>query len=187
MADYPKSPLDLLFDDLRYDYVLPIQAGIEITQLLLPTGPFRCLDQYCSQQGFEALRMLPAEFLPTQNDPFCAEAGTCIDVLDDRLPRGYIVQRYAANAVAAKRILRAVIEGPLLSVWVIDWLLGHAPLLDYCGGFEITHLCPFVGDDERDTALAAASGLLDGDVPETYSPHLTRLTGITATTEESQQ
>lgn len=139
-ADYPASPLPLVFDGVRYDYVLPNRVGIAFTRLVTTTYPFHC-----------------------------------VDADDGPLPRGYIVQHYAANAATAHCIMRAVIEGPPLPLDVIDWIFGHGPVLDYCGGFEIAHLCPFIGRDERDTAHACANGELDDGEPDTYQPHVTRL------------
>lgn len=170
---YPISPLDLLLKGVRYDLILPTRIGIAFKNLLSEGGPYHRLDSHCCQSGFEMLR--------TQAEKFASEIPSHAETCDEQelgtsdVPVGYIVQQFAANAAAAKKIQLAVIEGPPLSFDVIDWIFGHAPVLEFSGGFEIAHVCTYAGHDEREAAIATAAGAFDEAQPNPYQPHVTRL------------
>lgn len=170
---YPISPLDLLLNGVRYDLILPARVGIAFKNLLIADGPYRRLDSHCCQSGFEMLRTQPEQF--ASNNPSYAETNDEQELGTADVPIGYIVQYSAANASAAKKIQLAVIEGPPLSFDVIDWIFGHAPILEFSGGFEIAQFITYAGHDERETAIASAAGTFDEAEPNPYQPHVTRL------------
>ena len=170
---YPISPLDLLLKGVRYDLILPTRIGIAFKNLLSEGGPYHRLDSHCCQSGFELLRTQPEKF--ASENPSYAETCDEQELGTSDVPVGYIVQHSAANTAAAKKIQLAVIEGPTLSFDVIDWIFGHAPILEFSGGFEIAQLCTYAGHDEREAAIATAAGAFDEAEPNPYQPHVTRL------------
>jgi hypothetical protein len=173
---YPASPIDLSFNGVRYDLTLPPRVGIAFARLLSPDGPFRRLDNYCHSTGFDVFRSIPYSFETDRPLAAYAESESHIESTEQGVPIGYILQQAAANAAAAKQILLSVIQGPTLTLDVVDWLFGHAAFMDYCGGFEIAHICCYASVDERETALDAAAGVFDDAEPNLYRPHVTHLT-----------
>jgi len=172
---YPVSPIDLSFSGVRYDLTLPPRVGIAFARLLSPEGYFRRLDNYCHPNGFEILRTIPYSFQPERTFAGYAESESHVESTEQGVPVGYILQQVATNAEAAKQILLSIIQGPSLPFDVVDWLFGHAPFIDYCGGFEIAHICCYSSAEERETALDAAAGALDDAEPNLYHPHVTHL------------
>lgn len=173
IAGYPFSPLDLSLNGVRYDLILPTRVGIAFKNLLSDCGPYHRLDSHCCQSSFEMLRTQPEKF--ASEIPSYAETCDKQELGTADVPVGYIVQHSAANAAAAQKIQLAVIEGPPLSFDVIDWIFGHAPILEFSGGFEIAQLITYAGHDERETAIASAAGTFDEAEPNPYQPHVTRL------------
>ena len=173
---YPVSPIDLSFNGVRYDLTLPPRVGITFARLLGPDGPFRRLDNYCHPTGFDVLRTIPYSFEAERAFAAYAESESRVELTEQGVPVGYVVEHAAANAAAAKKILLSIIQGPALTLDVVDWLFGHAPFMDYCGGFEIAHICCYASIDERETALDAAAGAFDDAEPNLYRPHVTHLT-----------
>lgn len=173
---YPVSPLDLSFNGVRYDLTLPPRVGIAFARLLSPDGPYRRLDNYCHPTGFDVLRSIPYSLELERTFAAYAQSESRVESTEQGVPVGYIVQQAAANAAAAKQILLSVIQGPTLTLDVVDWLFGHAPFIDYCGGFEVAHICSYTSADEREIALDAAAGIFDDAEPNLYRPHVTHLT-----------
>ena len=173
---YPASPIDLSFNEVRYDLALPPRVGIAFARLLSPDGPFHRLDSYCHPTGFDVLRTIPYSFQPDRTFAGYAECESHVESTEHGVPIGYILQQAAANAASAKQILLSVIHGPALTLDVVDWLFGYAPFMDYCGGFEIAHICCYASVDERVTALDAAAGVFDEAEPNPYRPHVTHVT-----------
>ncbi len=173
--DYPASPIDLSFNGTRYDLTLPPRIGIAYAKLLSTEGPFHRLDNYCSPIGFDTLRTIHYSFEPDRKVAAYAECEDRFELTDQVVPVGYVMQLAAANAAAAHRILLSTIQGPTQTFDVVDWLFGHAPFIDYCGGFEIAHICCYAGVDERETAFDAAAGKYDDAEPDLYHTHVTYL------------
>lgn len=172
---YPASPIDLSFSGVRYDLTLPPRIGIAFARLLSADGPFLRLDDYCNPAGFDVIRSIPNSFEPEHTLAAYAESHSFDESTEQGVPVGYILQQAAANAEAAKQILLSVIQGPSLPFDVVDWLFGHAPFMDYCGGFEIAHICCYSSAEEREAALDAAAGAFDDAEPNLYNPHVTHL------------
>ena len=181
---YPFSPIDLSFNGVRYDLILPPRIGITLTRLLSSDGPFRRLDNFCLPDGLDAIRSNPLSFELEQGIPAYAEYQSHVEMPEQGVPVGYIVQHAAANPVAAKQILLSIIGENSFTLDVIDWLLEHAPFIEYSGGFEVAHVCCFTNETERESALDTAAGLLDDAEPDLYQPHVTRLHIYQSTQEE---
>ena len=175
-ARYPVSPLDLSFNGVRYDLTLPPRVGIAFAHLLSSGGPFHRLSQYCNVTGFDALRTGPDSFRSGRPLGAYAEFESCVESTAQGVPIGFVAQFAAADAAAARKILRSAIDGKTFTFDVVDWIFGHAPFLDYAGGFEIAHVCSYASTDEREFALDAAAGFFDDAEPNPHRPHVTRLT-----------
>lgn len=172
---YPASPIDLSFNGVRYDLTLPPRVGIALFRLLSPEGPLLRAENYCTPFAFDVIRSLPYSFEPDRKVAAYAECEDHVEFADQVAPVGYVMQLAAANAAATHRIMLSTIQGPTQTFDVVDWLFGHAPFMDYCGGFEIAHICCYAGVDERETALDAAAGKFDAAEPNLYQPHVTYL------------
>lgn len=173
-AKYPVSSIDLSVDGVRYDLSLPPRVGIAFSRLLNDKGPFKRIESFCSPSGFDLLRTSPNSFEPDIRLAAYAESEARVESIEQDVLSGHIIQRAAANAAAAKEILRSVIDGGF-TFDVIDWIFGHAPFLDYSGGFEIAHVCCYATAEERDEAFAAANGDFDDTEPDLYQPHVTTI------------
>ena len=173
-TNYPASPINLCFNGVRYDLILPPRVGIAFSRQLSPKGSLKRIEDYCSPTGFDTLRTKPDSFTETRNLAAYAESDSQVETIDQGVPVGYIAQLAAANVVAAKKILMSVISGKF-TFDVVDWLFGHAPFLDYSGGFELAHVCCYASTEERETAIAAANGEFDDAEPNMYRPHVTTI------------
>lgn len=173
-AKYPASPIDLSFNGIRYDLTLPPRVGIAFAQLLSPVGQFRRLDSHCNPAAFSSFSSVSPRLGSDRSAAYAAYEFRA-ESNSTGVPVGYVLQRAAANAPAAKKIVLSVIQGPSLPFDVVDWLFTHAPFMDYCGGFEVAHICCYTGTEDREIALAAAAGSLDKTEPNLYQPHVTRL------------
>jgi hypothetical protein len=154
---YPTCPMNLSFKGVRYDLILPPRTGIEFARLLSPNGQYRL-----------------------------AELSLHIESADYGVPVGYILQQVIATPAEAKQILISAFDGETFPFDVVDWIVGHAPFLDYCGGFEVAHVCWYASDEERQTALDAAAGAFDDTEPDLYQLHVTHLNSCNSSpTEET--
>ena len=170
---YPVSPLNLSLNGVDFDLSLPSRVGIAFARLLSTVGPFQRADHLCSPTRFDQLRSDPKLFGPIAKLAAYAETESRFESVEQDVLLGYIIQRAAANAAAAKKILKSAIG--MVPLDVIDWIFGHAPFLDYSGGFEITHVCCYASAEERDVAIAAANGDFDDAEPDLYQPHVTTI------------
>ena len=173
-SKYPVSPLNLSLNGVDFDLSMPPRVGIAFARLLSTAGSFQRADNFCSPTRFDQLRSDSKLFGPVTKLAAYAETESRFESVEQDVLLGCIIQRGAANAAAAKKILRSVIDGGF-TFDVIDWVFGHAPFLDYSGGFEITHVCCYATAEERETANAAANGEFDDDEPDLYQPHLTTI------------
>lgn len=173
-AKYPVSMIDLAFNGIRYDLTLPPRVGIAFSRLLDPVEATGRKRMYSNPGAFSSLTSVSPNFGSARSASYAAYESRA-ESRSSGVPVGYILQRVAASTHAAKEILLSVIQGPTLPFDVTDWLLGHAPFMDYCGGFEVAHVCCYTGVEEQERALAAAAGALDDAEPSQYQLHVTRL------------
>lgn len=173
-SKYPTSSLDISLNSVRYDLVLPIRVGIALSKLLGPESEFRRCNEYCTPTGFSLLRSTFRPFGANQADACYADAESRFESFKNGVLLGDILQFAAGNEAAAKTILESVIDGTL-DFDVIDWIFGHAPYLDYSGGFEIVQWISYATDDEKKIAVATACGAFDNSEPSQYQPHVTQL------------
>ncbi len=170
---YPTSPLDLSFDGVRYDLILPPRVGNAFANRLgRRCGGFQRITSLCKPTSFEQVRSRP-EVLKLQGKlPAYAEVESQVELVEQGIPVGYVVQYAAVNDVAATIILESVISGEF-TFDVVDWLFSHAPFLDYSGGFELARIHGYVTDDGRLRALDSAAGRYDDTEPDPYRPYVT--------------
>lgn len=170
---YPASPLNLSFDGVCYDLILPPRVGNAfVTRIGRRSGGFRRIAALCTPATFEQVRSGPEVLKLPGKLPAYAESEALVERIEQGIPVGYVVQHAAVNAAAAKIILESAISGEF-TFDVVDWLFSHAPFLDYSGGFELARVCSYVTDDGRSRALDFAAGRFNDTELDPYRPYVT--------------
>ena len=132
-AQFPKTAFNLKVNDVRYHLPLPLLVGDYLAGLLSPTGPFRCLEHYCSPLGIEILRTQPDAFEQNRGFPTYAESEKCLQSDQGVLT----IHEIAASTLAAAEIERFAIEGGILSPEIAEWIMENSIFFQHCGGFVL--------------------------------------------------
>lgn len=151
-SDYPNTPLNLTFDEVKYDLVLPdYVSDVLITNASLDNGLSR-LDKYCNREGFCRLRNSPQEFQAlAAGMPAFANAEFAFDACNDGVPSGYIARFVAISLPPITTIIDVLHHLKIVEPGVQKYIRQNPKYFKEAGAFEVARVVYYFNEqDQRD-------------------------------------
>ena len=180
---YPKTPIALALNGIKYDLPLTPPVGESLIGLLSTRGPFSRLESLCNPAGICELRSNSRSFEPERGLPTYAAASQLIEIDDGERVMGYVLHQAITSKLGAIELSRFAVETALTTAMVgsldgaftankeaVDWLMENSLFLFYSGGFEVARVPYFFNAAEKGVVQSSLREIEDDAEPPNDEP-----------------